>query len=123
MAAILAVIHAGSIVTGEGVVLPEPLTAVATGLTTITSNAGIFQDIYTCIPSGGTAPYTYQWTTTGQGTINNSTDASTSVLWFSDFAVPQNVVVQCRVTDSEGQTTLASRAVILVNSAGTGVFL
>jgi PKD repeat protein len=63
----------------------------------------------TATPSGGTEPYTYQWSSAPGGLIGAPTAASTNVT----FAVVGTYTVTCTVTDSANQTASDSVEIVV----------
>lgn len=76
----------------------------------------------TCIPTGGTAPYTYAWSVVVSATsvtINNPTMATTS---FSAtvFNEQSEAQAQCLVTDALGATAAVLVAITFIHENSGG---
>lgn len=74
------------------------------GLGSVTTNS------VTCVPAGGTFPYSFQWTYVSGNTftINSQTSATTSFTTTVNIAQTKTADYRCTVTDSLGATASAT---------------
>jgi uncharacterized repeat protein (TIGR02543 family)/prepilin-type N-terminal cleavage/methylation domain-containing protein len=60
---------------------------------------------FTCVVTGGQAPYVYQW----------NTGASSTYVMDTAWANPGNYTISCTVTDHRGQVTVATKSIIITS--------
>lgn len=83
-----------------------------------TANISITTAVASCTPSGGTAPYTYAWSTTDADFVANSPDTAATSFTGSGVGPSglKNASFICTVTDANGEVAVSNSVIAKVRN-------